>query len=869
MHASHLCPGSEHVARFRSPPEFIPHAYWLMTDPTGDRTNCHCKYCTKLPQRDISDAFGLTQLRAQVNGLMPKEAHLPTRDLRREIDKERRRTNRRELQRVFANVRCAPKPVKIRKGPKEFVIPEREKDLRALLSPKQLVSRRWVREGELIWIKLDVPIVLGPSSEETILFWPGLIEDIHFKAVVAPKGADKGKQPAVANGSEDQDERIPWKLTHMWLYKIRLLVVSKTVFIGDDHILPYQSHAPDNQLLTLLQSVEIDPGPPRSASDSTTEPPPSSQPSGPSLASDSELALLKNFEAFDPFPAESPNFNTMLEREEYFKSTIGAYTMAIQIAARITSFWTPSDEWEVRQSLPAGNARRASAFSSAARGELALEQARSLGTKLLGVGVGETIFTQKRYQGLWWGPERIWMGDLVRLKMARYQLAPDGAEMIKKPSGHGKSAKSNSSNITTTLDDLLRKHSNDQPAPLAGGQVKAASNLPFTTSTSGPEPSQADVRMLDAEEDDSEASSRRSLFMRIDGFFIVQVPSSNGEMHNECRMCGMIYELADDDWESDGETNSETVGSQEKTVVDANPPQLAETKGTDKAGAAGARGLAELYQKSAEKQAHLIFPANPDLLSDVPMDTSAPDSTPAHTDPIALTESTTNASLAAVEEPLVTFESNSSISTPSSAPAASSSSAIATMAATTTTTTVTASTPPSSAPPATQTSNSSSVPSDVTLSGPASQIIHTHPLPPAPSHLRFRPVLSAGHEAVLPLTLLSGRYYPDLLSNPLLAPRVAAALRDTLSSPPAPSAESGPEAQTQTGAPAPPSGPQAHAPLWALAGLYSGAYNAVDAFMFLPSRVRMVREAEHVAWAELTAFWRSQVEQRKATIIID
>ena len=34
------------------------------------------------------------------------------------------------------------------------------------------------------------------------------------------------------------------------------------------------------------------------------------------------------------------------------------------------------------------------------------------------------VKTQKRYQGLWWGGERIWVDDLVRLKVPRRELAP-------------------------------------------------------------------------------------------------------------------------------------------------------------------------------------------------------------------------------------------------------------------------------------------------------------------------------------------------------------------------------------------------------------------------------------------------------------
>ncbi|KAF8479814.1 hypothetical protein DFH94DRAFT_746103, partial [Russula ochroleuca] len=41
--------GSVHTNRFRCIPEFVPHAIWLMTDPTLDRGNCECEYCIKVP----------------------------------------------------------------------------------------------------------------------------------------------------------------------------------------------------------------------------------------------------------------------------------------------------------------------------------------------------------------------------------------------------------------------------------------------------------------------------------------------------------------------------------------------------------------------------------------------------------------------------------------------------------------------------------------------------------------------------------------------------------------------------------------------------------------------------------------------------
>ncbi|KAF8580273.1 hypothetical protein K439DRAFT_1637154 [Ramaria rubella] len=54
--------GSKTAQRFRSPAEFIPHGYWLLTDSTLNSKNCGCKYCggggTK-SQTEISEALGL------------------------------------------------------------------------------------------------------------------------------------------------------------------------------------------------------------------------------------------------------------------------------------------------------------------------------------------------------------------------------------------------------------------------------------------------------------------------------------------------------------------------------------------------------------------------------------------------------------------------------------------------------------------------------------------------------------------------------------------------------------------------------------------------------------------------------------------
>lgn len=98
-------------------------------------------------------------------------------------------------------------------------------------------------------------------------------------------------------------------------------------------------------------------------------------------------------------------------------------------------------------------------------------------------------------------------------------------------------------------------------------------------------------------------------------------------------------------------------------------------------------------------------------------------------------------------------------------------------------------------------------------------------LPKAPVGYKFRPILSPGHEAVVNLGLISGRYYPEILDHPHLRPLVQQAM------------ESGGVMQCNN--------------LWALEGLSAGYHNAVDPTSYKKSRTDMVQDADKLAGTEL------------------
>ncbi|KAL5512998.1 hypothetical protein ACEPAH_3396 [Sanghuangporus vaninii] len=760
--------GSRNVARFRSPAEFIPHAYWLMTNPAQDRSKCACKYCAGKPQREISDAMGLSQRQSE-SASLARYVELPRREKRRHALPAREG-------RVFATVRQVPNPIKLPKGPRQHVNPEREKDLRAILGPKTLGERRWAREGELVWVKLDHPVSLNERQleSEEITFWPGMIEEVNFKAEAIPRRTDG----ATSSNASDQKDTTrssngealdPWTIVHKSIYKIRLLVVSKTVVYGGDHIVPYQSHAPDGDLLSEVQSIVFD-------LDSGT----SEEIGGIVLPSDSQVeeteqALFKRFQSFDPFPSVKPQASRMEDQKFYQETAAGAFATAIQIASHLSMYYTPFDEWEYKMQASADIFDFAHVGTTTA-GLLTAAEEHALRQRHLGAQNGG-IATQTRFQGLWWGPERIWMGDLVRLKLGRYEIAPDGTETIKKPSGAGR----------RTLSEVIQN-----------GDTPRAGDADVLMEIQGGE----DAARLGA--------SSRSVFLRIDGLFVVQVPTEDGlGRENQVRMCGMLYELADDDWEPDGEefgkeptapmengtTNQEQRISSNGTLT---TPQAAIVLQNGEVARAGGISGSAIVPPAASTSSSLFTP-NPELLAE-PVE-----------QPDAIMVDGAGGPLATSMPPSV---QQSSSATGLTAPAKPS--GVAT---------------------------DSSVAPNVSLSGPLKSSESVYPTPPPPSSFKFRPILRDGHEVVMPLTTLAGRYYPGLLSNSLLQSRVRAAIGDL-------------DARESKA-------------IRALEGLVPGVYNAVDAYLFLPRRGQMLREAEKAAWKDMVDYWRRYISQRKNAIVID
>ncbi|KAH9913925.1 uncharacterized protein B0H18DRAFT_1047122 [Fomitopsis serialis] len=464
-HDPYLC-GSTLVNRFRSTNEFIPHAVWLMSDETLNRGNCECKYCAKKPQRVVTTVLDLPSAGSRRGSSIMSS---PTKSIRRHREVRKPKP--------YAQVRRAPKPVKPpRVGPEQSLVPERDNDVRHSLMTGHSSGPRWHRKGELVWCVLNPPI-WGEKPDDCILFWPGVIErvDVHGDVLRDENAVDSasdsapaqppepGPGPASDGGSSqvvagDVNAKPPWDVRQWYSYNVKLLAVTHACAASDREVLPYLAYAPPEQLLGSLQDhlqqimhskaiAEMD----SDLSHTFMFNPVSLAQSarGPSAAGPSAMP--------DPDPVR-------------YSEAVAPFSLAVQIASNVAGFWGPTDEWECKFTVPlnqplpppppaeprlptqesdagltleallnqaaennavdvthrptAQNIDVDGVYRPPGMSDAEFEEVR---TRVLGPGGPTHVVTQTRYQGLWWGAERIWTDELVRLKLARCQFAPRGS----------------------------------------------------------------------------------------------------------------------------------------------------------------------------------------------------------------------------------------------------------------------------------------------------------------------------------------------------------------------------------------------------------------------------------------------------------
>ncbi|KAJ3743590.1 hypothetical protein DFH05DRAFT_1557935 [Lentinula detonsa] len=501
--------GSTNSPKFRSVPEFIPHAMWLCGDPSA---KCQCKYCSKSKQREITSSMGE---RGIIEKMSPGPSSSP---LRTSLPKRRLRPEGSSLrnQIVYAAVQKA----KLTR-PSTFIVPkhpapvEKIADLEAAHhNNTALQLRRWYRNDELVWVELESPIAGLKGNGDIIKAWPAIVEYSLTRVNPSKNPEDSSTISQSGSHSDYDPENPPWTVTHYTKYKLKLLATSCSLMARDDQVLPYHAYLPPAELIYALQEVPL-----------------SNIRFDPEYTTNFTPVTTKNPDELPPPPPS-------------FEDSTGPYALAIQIGSQIAGFWGLTDDWDFKFSfrsdpppstgpsnsrsegfslqdaiIAAGNSNASNIGPQTSYGssdisgnrDMTAEELHRTRSATLGApkAVGHT-FTQKNFHGLWWGAERIWTGDVLRLKMGRNAIARDGAPHILAPSPAGPKA-------------ILHSTQN-------GDNV-----------------------------DPKELGARsRGVFMRLDALFMVEVDFGQGRKRNECRAAGMLYELADIDWVDPSEEKHES-----------------------------------------------------------------------------------------------------------------------------------------------------------------------------------------------------------------------------------------------------------------------------------------------------------------------
>jgi hypothetical protein len=379
-------------------------------------------------------------------------------------------------------MQVVPDKINLNDYPADSAEADRIDDCRAAVARSRMQCLRWYRDGEIVWVKV-------PSSflGQMIDFWPGVIDKYRVKSIAhrysSKQALGETGTASIAQAQAPRkaaEEIAPWEVEQWTEYTVQLLGVNRTVNISDQHIIPYILHRPSNRpdywdaMRTILGSLEkID------------------------------WDVCTNF---DPI-ADAENVSDEDQRAA-LRAASAPFSYGVCVAAHLAVHWTPTHPFNI---------------DSKGKG-------KGPALHLPGLDLAPNC-KRTEWQGLWWGAERIWSDDLVRLKPCRKEYAPSGGNNILEAAPPGKKAMAAIiSRFGIVPKDKLQNE-------FGAGQ--------------------------------------RGLFLQIRSIFSIDPPPET-KMASEMFLSGMLYELADEDWE---DLSNEPQAQPDSTLshpIFAHPPPLPE-----------------------------------------------------------------------------------------------------------------------------------------------------------------------------------------------------------------------------------------------------------------------------------------------------
>ncbi|KAG0148563.1 hypothetical protein CROQUDRAFT_41188 [Cronartium quercuum f. sp. fusiforme G11] len=411
--------GSQTVLKFRTANEFLPHLHWLTSsNPT---TSCQCKYCSGIKTHsevNLNLALGAQQPpkasrdKRKSGPPLSINVHNSTDDSAYSPFNERPSKKRRSQDRPSTTPTAPPQSVKSDdsqtttkptfQGP--YLNPQVNRDLGT--------DRSNFREHELVWCQIT-DLSIGPSTPASprgfdlgTHYWPGFCEEavlvtqskafymIDDDENVRELGEKVEESLSWLTGApslslkKQKNERLKPKPkpalkqlehNHKYQWKVRLLGLEEVMLREEDQLLPWLFKP-----LNLAQKFGKGP--------------------------DRDDTLPQHLS--DPRNFQRPRLNSFCSA----KDARIVFQLALQFAANLEEFWGMCDRYDYEPDH--GNEPDSDSTHLSRRPLRAYD--------LPGAAPGPALNSPRMwFQCLWWGAEKIWIHDLVRMNKLESDLPVD------------------------------------------------------------------------------------------------------------------------------------------------------------------------------------------------------------------------------------------------------------------------------------------------------------------------------------------------------------------------------------------------------------------------------------------------------------
>ncbi|EST04927.1 WW domain protein [Kalmanozyma brasiliensis GHG001] len=358
--------------RFRSTKEAVEHFVWLLCDPDLNKANCRCKYCHKGPRTST----GGDATPKKTAGTKRKGEPMSASSAAGKVGRPRKSQNGDGTEPVQSQTSITIRGLDMKRlvpGLTIASVPQREQELMHEL--KRGEKERF-RVGEMVWCRLEQPVVDPTDSSRQIAQWPAVIVDpgVEFtiqlgydpedkkdvktsiEAVSAP--SQRAESPPSLGGSSSSVQQ-------SMVYQVAFFGTMETVRAPESALTPYLAGLIPHELINSDLGARED---------------------HPWLFDENEFPHL-NLSRQPDLP--EPNFT----------KAIVAFGFAAEAVAVLRNLYSLTD-----------------AYSASDEPEQVLRDLGAAPTD------EKKPADMRYYQGIYFGLERLWVGDVVRLRLSKSDI---------------------------------------------------------------------------------------------------------------------------------------------------------------------------------------------------------------------------------------------------------------------------------------------------------------------------------------------------------------------------------------------------------------------------------------------------------------